>query len=96
MASYAVECIVGAIMSFEARGSLVFVSAMKLVVSVSFLLNRGRAAARLSEAPGSENENYGLVTPVSKAPLSMEELSAGEELVFGVAGIGSDLFGGRR
>lgn len=68
--SYATGCTIGANMSFGVTGSLFFVSTMKLIVSASFLLNRGRAAARFPDARGPEDESYELVRPASKAPLS--------------------------
>jgi hypothetical protein len=68
--SYASGCIIGATMSFGTAGSLFFVSAMKLVVTASFLLNRGRVAGRFIEAGGLRDENYELATTLSKPPLS--------------------------
>jgi uncharacterized membrane protein YoaK (UPF0700 family) len=68
--SYAAGCIIGATMSFGTTGSLLFISAMKLVVTASFLLNRGRAAGRFSETAGLRDESYELSTSPSKAPLS--------------------------
>lgn len=68
--SYAVGCIVGAVMGFGAIGSLFFVSVIKLIVSASFLLNRGRAAARFPEAAGSGDDSYEMGSPVAKAPSS--------------------------
>lgn len=70
VSSYAVGCIVGAVVSFGPTGSLFLISAIKLIISASFLLNRGRAAARYPEAAGSGDENYEMGTPVSKAPSS--------------------------
>ena len=70
IASYAVGCIIGAVVGFGKTGSLFFVAAMKLIISASFLLNRGRAAARYSEAAGSGDDNHEMGTPVSKAPSS--------------------------
>jgi hypothetical protein len=68
--SYAAGCIIGAIVSFGPSGSLFLISVLKLIVSASFLLNRGRAAARYPEAAGSRDESYEMGTPVSKAPSS--------------------------
>jgi uncharacterized membrane protein YoaK (UPF0700 family) len=70
VASYAAGCIIGAVMSFGPTGSLFFVTALKLVISASFVLNRGRAGGRFPEAAGSGDNNYEMGTPVSKAPSS--------------------------
>ena len=67
---YAVGCIIGAVVSFGTPGSLFLISVIKLVISASFMLNRGRAAARYPEAAGSGDESYEMGTPVSKAPSS--------------------------
>jgi hypothetical protein len=67
---YASGCIIGATISFGTTGSLFFVSAMKLVVTASFLLNRGRAAGRFADAAGLRDESYEMASPLSKAPLS--------------------------
>lgn len=68
VSSYAAGCIVGAVMSFGPTGSLFLIAAVKLIISASFLLNRGRAAAKYPEAAGSGDETYELGTPISKAP----------------------------
>jgi uncharacterized membrane protein YoaK (UPF0700 family) len=70
VSSYAAGCIIGAVVSFGVTGSLFLVSAIKLIISASFLLNRGRAAARYPEPAGSNEESYEMGTPVSKAPSS--------------------------
>lgn len=70
ISSYAVGCIVGAIVGFGATGALLFVSAMKLVVSASFLLNKGRPVGRFVATTRSGDESYGLAIPASKAPMS--------------------------
>jgi len=70
VSSYATGCIIGAVVSFGPTGSLFLIAAMKLVISVSFLLNRGRAASRYPEAAGSGDESYEMGTPISKAPTS--------------------------
>jgi hypothetical protein len=68
--SYASGCIIGATMSFGTTGSLFVISAMKLIVTASFLLNRGRAAGRFADAAGLRDERYEMASPLSKAPLS--------------------------
>lgn len=70
VSSYAAGCIIGAVVSFGPTGSLFLISAIKLIISASFLSNRGRAAARFPEAAGSGDESYEMGTPVSKAPPS--------------------------
>ena len=70
IASYAVGCIIGAVVGLGRTGSLFLVAAMKLIISASFLLNRGRAAARYPEAAGSGDDNYEMGTSVSKASSS--------------------------
>jgi uncharacterized membrane protein YoaK (UPF0700 family) len=70
ISSYAAGCIIGAIVSFGLSGSLFLISATKLIISASFLLNRGQAAARYPEAAGSGDESYEMGTPISKAPSS--------------------------
>lgn len=70
VSSYAAGCIIGGIVSFGPSGSLFLISAIKLVISASFLINRGRAAARYPESAGSGEESYEMGTPVSKAPSS--------------------------
>lgn len=70
VSSYAAGCIIGAVVSFGATGSLLLISAMKLVIGASFLLNRGRAAARYPEPAEWSGESYEMDTPVSKAPSS--------------------------
>jgi hypothetical protein len=67
---YAAGCIIGAIVSFGPRGSLFLIAAMKLIITASFLMNRGRAAARYPESAGSSDESYEIGTPLSKAPSS--------------------------
>jgi hypothetical protein len=72
VSSYAAGCIIGAIVSFGPSGSFFLISAMKLIISASFLLNRGRAAAaRYPETTASGDESYEMGTPVSKAPSSL-------------------------
>lgn len=70
VSSYAAGCVIGAVVGFGPTGSLFVISAMKLIISASFLLNRGRAAARYPKAAGSGDESYEMGTPVSKAPSS--------------------------
>lgn len=70
VSSYATGCIVGAVVSFGPTGSLFLIATVKLIISASFLLNRGRAAARYPEAAGSGDESYEMGTPISKAPSS--------------------------
>jgi len=70
VSSYFSGCTIGAIVSFGPTGSLFLISAIKLIISASFLLNRGRAAARFPEAAGCGDENYEMGTPISKAPSS--------------------------
>jgi uncharacterized membrane protein YoaK (UPF0700 family) len=97
VASYAVGCIIGEVVSFGVTGSLFFVTAVKLVMSASFLLNRGRLAARFSGAAGSGDDNYEMGTPVSKAPSSLWRDRSREKTWWTMlAGVGSDVFGGRR
>jgi hypothetical protein len=62
--SYVVGCIIGAAMTFGTVGSLLFVCAIKLVISVSFLLNRGRAASRFPALATAGEEHHELDTPV--------------------------------
>ena len=64
--SYVVGCIIGATMSFGTVGSLLFVCAIKLVISVSFLLNRGKARSRFPALATAGDERYELDTPVVK------------------------------
>lgn len=58
VASCAAGCIIGAVMSFGTVGSLLLACAIKMVISVSFLLNRGKAASRFpamaTGGPGDE------------------------------------------
>ena len=70
VSSYAAGCVIGAVVGFGPTGSLFVISAMKLIISASFLLNRGRAAARYPKAAGSGDESYEMGIPVSKAPSS--------------------------
>ena len=51
-------------MTFGTVGSLLFVCAIKLVISVSFLLNRGRAASRFPALATAWEEHHELDTPV--------------------------------
>lgn len=67
---YTIGCITGAIINFGATGSLLFVSAMKLVVSASFLFNKGRPVGRFVTTTGLSDDHYGMATPLSKTPLS--------------------------
>ncbi|GAB7322380.1 hypothetical protein MBLNU13_g03338t1 [Cladosporium sp. NU13] len=70
VSSYAAGCIIGAVVSLGPTGSLFVISAVKLIISASFLLNRGRAAARHPEAARSGEESYETGTPAPKAPSS--------------------------
>jgi uncharacterized membrane protein YoaK (UPF0700 family) len=70
VASYAAGCIVGATMTFETVGSLLLVCAIKLVIGISFLLNRGNAAPRFPAAATAQEEHYELDTPGMKASWS--------------------------
>lgn len=67
IASYAVGCILGAIVSVGPTKTLFFVSAMKLMISASFLLNRGRPAARFADVARFEEGSINLVSPSVKA-----------------------------
>lgn len=68
--SYVIGCIVGAAMSFGTVGSLLFVCAIKLVIGISFLLNRGKAASRFPALAPAGEEHHELDTPVVKASWS--------------------------
>jgi uncharacterized membrane protein YoaK (UPF0700 family) len=68
--SYVVGCIIGATMSFGTVGSFLFVCVIKLVISVSFLLNRGKAASRFPALATTGEEHHELNTPVVKASWS--------------------------
>lgn len=54
-------------MALGTVSSLLLVSAMKLIISASFLLNRGRAAGRFLETTRSGEDGYNLASPVVKA-----------------------------
>jgi hypothetical protein len=56
-------------MSFGTVGSLLSVCAIKLVISVSFLLNRGKSS-RFPAATTAGDERYELDTPTVKASWS--------------------------
>ena len=70
VASYAAGCILGATMSFGTAASLLVVCAIKLVIGVSFLLNRGKAASRFPAAVSARDEHYNPDTPMLKASWS--------------------------
>lgn len=72
VASYAAGCIIGSVMSLGTVGSLLLVCAIKVVISVSFLLNRGKAASRFpaSATDGPRDEQYELETTVLKSSWS--------------------------
>jgi hypothetical protein len=70
VASYAAGCIIGATMTFGTVGSLLLVCAIKLAISVSFLLNRGKITSRFPVAATEQEEHYELDTPVVKASWS--------------------------
>ena len=70
VASYAAGCIIGATMTFGTVGSLLLVCAIKLAISVSFLLNRGKATSRFPAVATTGVEHYELDTPVVKASWS--------------------------
>jgi len=70
VASYAAGCIVGAVMSFGTVGSLLLVCAVKVVISVSFLFNRGKATSRFPTSAWVGDEHYELDAPVLKTSWS--------------------------
>lgn len=67
IASYAAGCLVGAAVSLKAAGTLFLVSVIKLLISASFLFNRGPAVGRFQDMTGPEEEGCNMASPAVKS-----------------------------